>query len=170
MTRRMLLASIAAGLAAVCAPALMQLQTLLVYNPTDSVARGWYLIGPPVDLHVGSIVLVRLPAGVAAVAAQRGYLPKGVPILKRIGAVAPQSVCGREQAVRIDGAAVATTLAHDGKHRLLQPWAQCRVLTEGELFLLSDAHPASFDSRYFGPIDASAVLGTAQPVWTGSAQ
>lgn len=170
MTRRMLLACTAISLAAVCAPALMQLQALLVYNPTDSVARGWYLIGPPVALHAGSIVLARLPAGVAASAAQRGYLPEGVPVLKRIGAMAPQSVCVREQTVRIDGAAVATTLVHDDKHRPLQPWAQCRVLTEGELFLLSDAHPASFDSRYFGPIDASAVLGTARPIWTGSAQ
>lgn len=170
MTRRMLLACMAAGLAAVCASALMQLRALLVYNPTDSVARGWYLIGPPVALHAGSIVLVQLPAGVEAFAAQRGYLPIGVPILKRIGAMAPQSVCLREQAVRIDGIAVATMLAHDGKHRPLQPWTQCRVLTEGELFLLSDTHPASFDSRYFGPIDASAVLGTARPIWTVSAQ
>ncbi|MBD9394165.1 S26 family signal peptidase [Acidovorax sp. ACV01] len=170
MTRRMLLVCMAISLAALGAPAVVQMQARLVYNPTDSVARGWYLIGPPVALHVGSIVLVRLSPVVAAFAAQRGYLPKGLPILKRIGAVAPQSVCVREQTVRIDGVAVATTLAHDGKHRTLRPWAQCRVLTQGELFLLSDAHPASFDSRYFGLIDTSAVLGTAQPIWTGSAQ
>lgn len=170
MTRRMLLVCMAISLAALGAPAVVQMQARLVYNPTDSVARGWYLIRPPVALHAGSIVLVQLPAGAAAFAAQRGYLPKGVPILKRIGAMAPQSVCVREQAVRIDGIAVATTLAHDGKHRSLQPWTQCRMLTEGELFLLSDVHPASFDSRYFGPINAAAVLGTAQPIWTGSAQ
>lgn len=166
----MLLAYMTVGIAAVCAPALMKLQALLVYNPTDSVARGWYRIGPSDALHVGSIVLVRLPAGVATFAAQRGYLPKGVPILKRIGAVAPQSVCVRERIVSIDSADVATMLAHDSRHRPLQPWGQCRVLEDGELFLLSDVHPASFDSRYFGPINASAVLGTARPIWTGSAQ
>lgn len=173
MRRRMLFACMGISLAALCVPAVVQFPARLVYNPSDSVAHGWYRVDPvpgPRSLHVGSIVLVRLPPAVAAFADQRGYLPKGVPILKRIGAVAPQSVCVREQAVRIDGAAVAATLAHDGKHRPLQPWAQCRVLTEGELFLLSDAHPASFDSRYFGPIDASAVLGTARPIWTGSAQ
>ncbi|MBT2336650.1 S26 family signal peptidase [Variovorax paradoxus] len=169
----MLFACMGISLAALCAPAIVKFPARVVYNPSDSVARGWYRIDPvasPRSLHVGSIVLARLPAGVAAFAAQRGYLPRGVPILKRVGAVAPQSVCVREQAVRIDGAAVATTLAHDGQHRPLRPWAQCRVLTEAELFLLSDAHPASFDSRYFGPIDASAVLGTARPIWTGSAQ
>ncbi|MBH2008559.1 MAG: S26 family signal peptidase [Xanthomonadaceae bacterium] len=170
MTRRMLLACMGISVAALCVSAAVQMQVRVVYNPTDSVARGWYLIGPSDALHVGSIVLVQLSPVVAAFATQRGYLPKEVPILKRIGAVAPQSVCVRGQAVHIDGAAVATVLAHDGKHRPLLPWAQCRVLMEGELFLLSDVHPASFDSRYFGTIDASAVLGTARPIWTGRAQ
>lgn len=170
MTRHMLLVCMAISLVALGAPAVVQMQARLVYNPTDSVARGWYWIGPSDALHVGSIVLVRLPSAVAALVSQRGYLPEGVPILKRIGAVAPQSVCVRERIVRIDGADVATTLAHDGKHRPLMPWTQCRVLKDSELFLLSDAHPASFDSRYFGPIEASAVLGTARPIWTGSAQ
>jgi conjugative transfer signal peptidase TraF len=168
MTRRMLLVCIGVGIAALGAPAVVQMRARVVYNPTDSVARGWYWIGPSDALHFGSIVLVRLPSTVATFAAQRGYLPKEVPMLKRIGAMAPQSVCVRGQAVHIDGAAVATVLAHDGKHRPLQPWTQCRMLKDGELFLLSDAHQASFDSRYFGPIDASAVLGTARPIWTGN--
>jgi len=169
MTRRMLLACMAIGLAAVCAPALMQLQALLVYNPTDSVARGWYLIGPPVALHAGSIVLVRLPAGVAAFAAQRGYLPAGVSLLKRVGAVAPQVVCVRRGVVHIDSVAVGAVLAHDSAHQPMPSWTQCRLLAEGELFLLSNTHPASYDSRYFGPVHASAVIGNAQPLWTWSA-
>ena len=37
---------------------------------------------------------------------------------------------------------------------------------DGELFLLSATNPASFDSRYFGPVAVSAVIGSAQPLWT----
>lgn len=168
MTRRMLLAWLGIGLAALCAPAMVHVPVRLVYNPSDSVARGWYRIGPPDSLHVGSIVLVRLPASVAAFAAQRGYLPAGVPLLKRIGAVAPQAVCVREGVVRIDGAAVTAVLAKDGAHRPMPTWALCRALSDGELFLLSNGHPASFDSRYFGPVDASAVIDSAHPLWTRS--
>lgn len=171
MKRLALLACMGTALMALLAPAVLQHPTRIVYNPSDSVARGWYRIAPVVgtaSLPVGSIVLARLPADVAAFAAQRGYLPAGVPILKRIGAVAPQSACVREQVVRIDGAAVATARLHDGAHRPLAAWSPCRHLAEHELFLLSDTNPASFDSRYFGPIDASAVLGIATPLWTWS--
>jgi conjugative transfer signal peptidase TraF len=156
-------------MAALCAPAVVTMPVAIVYNPSDSVSRGWYRIEPircPDALHFGSIVLARIPADAAALAAQRGYLPTGVPILKRVGAVAPQSACVRDQVVRIDGAVMATALTHDGVHRPLPVWQQCRPLAGSELFLLSDTSPASFDSRYFGPIAASAVLGVARPLWT----
>ena len=160
------------GTVALCMPDAMTIPIRIVYNPSDSVARGWYRVGGTDGanpLHPGSIVLAWLPASAATLAAQRGYLPAGVPILKRIGAVAPQVVCVRERIVRIDDAAVATVRIHDGAFRSLPSWTQCRSLAEGELFLLSDTNPASFDSRYFGPIAASAVIGVAQPLWTWSA-
>jgi conjugative transfer signal peptidase TraF len=169
--RNALLVCMGVAVVALVMPTLWLVQARIVYNPSDSVARGWYRIDPAVSSHslrVGSIVLARLPADTAAFAAQRGYLPAGVPILKRIGALAPQSVCVREQVVRIDGDAVATARLHDGARRPLSAWTQCRSLAETELFLLSDTNPASFDSRYFGPIRASAVLGIATPFWTWS--
>lgn len=176
MSRRVLLAGMGIGLAALCAPAFMPTSVhehvFLVYNPTDSVPRGWYQVGSidrAVALHVGSIVLARLPVDAAAFAGQRRYLPSGVPILKRVGAIAPQSVCVREQVVLIDGAVAATARTHDGARRPMQAWQHCRPLASGELFLLSDTNPASFDSRYFGPIATSAVLGIARPLWTWSA-
>jgi len=174
---RMLFACMGVSLAALCAPFVVPTPAhelvLVVYNPTDSVPRGWYRvsrIGSVTSLKVGSIVLARLPSSVASFASHRGYLPSNVPILKRIGAVAPQSVCVREQLVRIDGALVATARTLDGAHRPLQAWQHCRPLAGGELFLLSATNPASFDSRYFGPVAASAVLGVAQPLWTWSAR
>ncbi|MBN8748714.1 MAG: S26 family signal peptidase [Variovorax sp.] len=164
-----LLAGMLLALAALAVPLAVRLPVQIIFNPSASVARGWYRVdaaSAAASLHAGSIVLARLPADVAAFAAQRGYLPEGVPILKRIGAVAPQAVCVLDRLVWIDGVPVAVVLAHDGAHRPLHQWAQCRALVAGELFFLSDTHPASFDSRYFGPVDADAVLGIARPVWT----
>jgi conjugative transfer signal peptidase TraF len=127
---------------------------------------GWYRIESTDALHVGSIVLARLPSAPAAFAARRGYLPMHIPLLKRIGAVAPQVVCVRDGIVRIDSIPVAVTLFVDGSGRRLTAWPQCRRLRAGEVFLLSTTNPASFDSRYFGPVNASAVIGQARPLWT----
>lgn len=145
----------------------------LIYNPSNSVAVGWYRVDSldhrtdalPHPLSVGSIVLVKLPADAAALAAQRGYLPAHVPLLKRVGAVAPQRVCIVGRSVRIDGMPVAAVLPADRMGRPLPSWQQCRQLHPGELFMLSTTNPASFDSRYFGPIVASTVIGVAHPVW-----
>lgn len=163
----------AAGLAALAWAAFVSPLPRLTYNPSDSVAVGWYRIEPfghraislPRPLSVDSIVLVPLPVEAAALAAQRGYLPTRVPLLKRVGAVSPQEVCIAAGIVRIDGVPAAAVLPADRLGRPLPSWQQCRRLASGELFLLSATNPASFDSRYFGPIAASAVIGVAHPVW-----
>lgn len=162
---RLALAALAAGgLAALAWAAFVQPAVRIVYNPSDSVPVGWYRIEPAHSLHVDSIVLTTLPADAAALAAQRGYLPAHIPLLKRVGAVAPQHVCIVNGVVRIDGVPVAAVLRADRWGRPLPSWPQCRPLVQGELFLLSVTNPASFDSRYFGPVSASAVLGVAQPL------
>ncbi|WP_423196672.1 Peptidase [Cupriavidus sp. H19C3] len=148
----------------------------LIYNPSDSVAVGWYRVDPlghgtgslPRPLSVDSIVLTTLPPNAAALAAQRGYLPARVPLLKRVGAIPPQEVCISGRIVRIDGVPSAALLRADRWGRPLPAWQQCRRLEPGELFLLSTTNPASFDSRYFGPVRASAVIGVAHPVWLES--
>ena len=171
---RLVLAGLSAcGLAALAWASFVHPLPRLTYNPSDSVAVGWYRVdpldrrtsSPPRRLEVGSIVLVPLPAEAAALAAQRGYLPLHVPLLKRVGAVWPQEVCVTDGIVRIDGVPTAAALRTDRMRRPLQAWLNCRRLQPDELFLLSTTNPASFDSRYFGPIAASDVIGVARPVW-----
>lgn len=171
---RLVLAGLSAcGLAALAWASFVHPLPRLTYNPTDSVAVGWYRVDPldphtgslPRPLFVGSIVLTRLPADAAALAAQRGYLPTRVPLLKRVGAVAPQEVCIVDGSVRIDGVPLAPVLPADRLGRPLPSWQECRQLRPGELFLLSVVNPASFDSRYFGPVSASTVIGIAHQVW-----
>ncbi len=174
---RLVLAGLSAcGLAALAWASFAHPLPRLIYNPSDSVAVGWYRVDPlgdrtsslPRRLEVGSIVLTTLPPDAAALAAQRGYLPARVPLLKRVGAVAPQEVCTTGGIVRIDGVPSAAVLPADRWGGPLPSWQQCRHLESGELFLLSVTNPASFDSRYFGPVSASAVIGVAQPVWLES--
>nr|WP_243434760.1 S26 family signal peptidase [Pseudomonas sp. 30_B] len=175
MCARIVLAGLSAvGLVALAWASVVQPLPRLIYNSSDSVPVGWYRVEPlqpragslPRPLSVDSIVLVRLPTDATVLAAQRGYLPAQIPLLKRVGAVAPQHVCVVAGQVRIDGVLVATALPADRLGRSLPSWRHCRSLIEDELFLLSVTNPASFDSRYFGPVSTSAVIGVARPIWS----
>lgn len=136
----------------------------LVYNASNSVPRGFYVIRaqPP---HVGDTLLTRLPDAAARLAAKRGYLPFGVPLIKTIAAGHGDHVCVRGGIVRINGYVVTLTLTHDRQGRPMSAWPGCRLLTKHEWFLIGTTHAASFDSRYFGPVTHTTVDGVAVPLW-----
>jgi conjugative transfer signal peptidase TraF len=136
-----------------------------IYNPSASAPRGWYRVSPAVGLKVDDYVLVNLPLSARRLAAERGYLPETVPLLKRIGALSDQFVCVRGRSLWIDGELAAIALIHDRGGRELIEWHDCRVLAPDEILLLSRNNPASFDSRYFGPIHRNQVIGKATPDW-----
>jgi conjugative transfer signal peptidase TraF len=121
-------------------------------------------VSPPGGFKVDDYVLVNLPLGAMRLAAERGYLPDSVPLLKRIGALSDQFVCVQARFLWIDGRLAATALTHDARGRELHGWNDCRVLAADEVLLVSRDNSA-FDSRYFGPIRVSQVIGKASPIW-----
>ncbi|MEJ6676880.1 S26 family signal peptidase, partial [Parasphingorhabdus sp.] len=141
----------------------------LIYNVSDSAPRGFYAIRHDVIRH-GDWLLTRLPADAARLAAERRYLPSNVPLLKRVAAMAGDHICVRVGRVFVNSTVVARVLSHDRQGRPLAPWTGCRTLVDGEVFVLSTYHAASFDSRYFGPISHTATVGLAVPIWTWSAR
>lgn len=156
----------ALGVAVIALPVAMTLPVRLVYNATASAPLGWYVVVPVQEAGVGDVVLARLPSSAARVAHERHYLPESVPILKRVGAVAGQRVCVRNGVLSVDRELPVRLLERDGLGRELTPWRGCRGLKAEELFLLSHDNPASFDSRYFGPIPRRLVIGRAVALWT----
>lgn len=176
--RAAVLAGMTVGLAAIFSPGLLRAVVpvtapgdpagafvpRLVYNASDSVPRGFYVIRaqPP---RVGDIILTRLPGDAARQAAERGYLPAGVPLIKPIAAGYGDHVCVRNGIVRINGRVVTLTLRHDRQGRPMSAWPGCRLLTEHEWFLLGTMRAASFDSRYFGPVTHAITYGVAVPLW-----
>ncbi len=136
----------------------------LLYNPSESAPRGWYTVTPIEHLKVDDLVVVDLDEKTAALAAQRHYLPLHVPLLKRIAAMAGQRVCVTHDDVIIDTLIAAHVHTTDYQGHSLPSWRQCRRLTTDELFLLSNRSDASFDSRYFGPVHVSQVIGHAEPL------
>jgi conjugative transfer signal peptidase TraF len=141
-----------------------------VWNATESVPIGLYGVEPADDLAVSNLVIATPPPLLASFLAERGYLPLGVPLIKRILALPGQSVCRREFTISVDGVEIGTALAYDRNGRALPIWQGCRVITPGEVFLMNADAPASLDGRYFGPIPLRAIVGRAEPLWTSKAQ
>jgi conjugative transfer signal peptidase TraF len=139
---------------------------VMAWNASASAPLGLYLVRKPADLNRGDFVLASLPPASATMAARRGYLPQGVPVLKRIAALAGDEICSSGDAIRIDGSRVATRLAVDKEGRPLPSWSGCLRLDGTKVLLLMAMVPDSFDGRYFGPIQRSAIIGKATPLWT----
>lgn len=142
-------------------------------NTTPSEPLGVWRIAP-LDRPVrpGDLVFVCPPETDAVFEGfARGYLRAGLcpggfgPLIKMIAAVAGQrvEVAGR---VTIDGRPIASSnlVSRDGRGRPLHPY-EGGTVPAGFLFLHSP-FPGSWDSRYFGPVPSSGVLGLAKQVLT----
>jgi conjugative transfer signal peptidase TraF len=164
VSRALIAACGTAGLAALVAPAVLRPPTALLWNATASAPVGLYWVHEGRSLAVGDWVAARAPEDLRTTFAERRYLPAGVPLVKRIAAVAAQRVCRLGAPVTIDQRAVARALTDDRMGRPLPSWRGCRKLQRGEVFLLNP-DPDSLDGRYFGPISARNVVGRLTPLW-----
>ena len=137
---------------------------LVVWNASPSSPRGLYVVtrGAP---QLGDYVLARAPEAAERLAVARGYVSRGVPLVKSVAAGPGQRVCASGERLAVDGRRVAMRGSTDGAGRRLPRWNGCRTLVDGEILLLGSGGPASFDSRYFGPVRAKRVLGRARLVW-----
>lgn len=137
----------------------------LVWNASASVPTGLYRAYPDAAIQVGDLVSVTPPKALETFLAQRHYLPRGVPLLKPVAAMAGQKICRRNQRISVDGRPLGNALRVDRHGRRLPEWSGCRRLEAGQVFLMSESVPDSFDGRYFGPLPASAVCAKLVPLW-----
>ena len=154
-------ASLGVGLSALFHPA-----PKLIWNASPSVPIGLYAVQSAGALHVAELVVVTPPEPLASFLAARGYLPEGVPLLKHILALPGQTVCRSGRTVTVDGGEVGQALARDRRGRSLPDWQGCRVIANGEVFLMNRRPEDSLDGRYFGPLPTAAITGRADPLWT----
>ena len=138
----------------------------LIWNASASVPVGLYAVRPATARKPNDLVVVAPPSPLADFLAEGGYLPRGVPLLKRIAAVGGQRVCRNGRVVTVDGATIATALDRDRRGRLLPQWSGCLTLTPDQVLLLNRDVPDSLDGRYFGPLSISTIVGQAHPIWT----
>lgn len=147
-------------------------------NLTGSMPVGIYTTARDAPTR-GSIVLACLPWDVAMFAKLRGYLPEGgscpsgvLPVGKPVLALPGDTVVVTTTGLLVNGVPVPNSepLSRDTKGRPLpRPQPGQYVVGVDELWLVSAYSPFSFDSRYFGPVNADQVRAHVRVLWTASA-
>jgi conjugative transfer signal peptidase TraF len=137
----------------------------LVWNASASAPIGLYAVAPGARIERGDMVVAWPPAEARQLAAQRRYLPRNVPLVKRAAGIAGDTICMADRIVTVNGRPAAMRRLADAAGRPLPAWKGCIRLEPGMLFLLMSRTSDSFDGRYFGPTLAQDVIGKATPLW-----
>ena len=158
-------ATIAAAVAAAVIGSIIAPPPLrLLWNTTASTPIGLYAVTQATPKR-GDLLVTRLPRELELLAASRGILSPNTPVLKPVAALAGDHVCRVGPFISINGRFAAMARARDRLGRRLPTWRGCRRLSASQVFLLA-RHPDSFDSRYYGPIDARLARGIARSLVT----
>ena len=159
---RFFLVGLGAGL--VLGSAILPPTPRLLWNASASAPIGLYQVSPGAPVMTGEMVVARLPESFRALAAARRYLPRNVPLVKRVAAGAGDEVCALGGQVFVNGRPVAMRKKFDDMGRVMPSWHGCRMLRRQQLFLLMESAD-SFDGRYVGVSEGTDLIGKAQLVW-----
>jgi signal peptidase I len=105
------------------------------------------------DYRRGDVIVFQPP---------QGYEVEGSdPFIKRVVGVAGDLVEIRDDAVYVNGVRLIEPYVHGGEPTTPRTEKTSWRVPEGRLFVLGDHRQASEDSRVFGPIERSSVIGRA---------
>ena len=135
---------------------------VLLYNPSESAAVGWYRLTTDKAPKIGSQVAAYAPEWARKMADERGYLPYDYPLIKTVWAVEGDEVCYHKSSVSVPKRPDIAVQVRDALGRDMPVMSGCAVLKSGEYMLLSPDVQAGFDSRYFGPVGLENIVGTVE--------
>jgi type IV secretory pathway protease TraF len=93
--------------------------THYIWNVSDSVPIGLYRLLPTGNLFVTELVAVEPPEPLAVFLESRRYLPRGIPMLKRVLALPGQTVCRGNLTITVDKIEVGKARERDSGGRPL---------------------------------------------------
>ena len=132
---------------------------VLLYNPSESAAVGWYRLSPDEPVILGAQVAAYAPEWARRLADERGYLPYDYPLIKTVWAVHGDKVCYNSQSVSVPKRPDIPVLGQDVLGRDMPQKLGCLVLKSGEYLLISPDVQTGFDSRYFGAVGEENIIG-----------
>jgi conjugative transfer signal peptidase TraF len=153
----------AGGCTLIAITALHAIPPLLIWNGSASAPLGLYRRTTQPMTH-GEYVLSQLPQTAQRTSDERGYLAAGIPVLKRVAAMAGDRVCRTGLHISINDKSRASAMQADSQGRTMPSWDGCVRLQQHDVFLLLP-DTRSFDGRYFGVTSSKLIIGVYRPLW-----
>ena len=137
----------------------------LAVNYSESIPRGLYLVKPEQPGR-GDYTLLNNDS-LLTIAFRRGYLPRHIPIGKKVVAAGGDTVDVQESGVWINDLLYPNSkpLDIDSRGQAMPKIRGRFILAKDQIFLLGE-HPHSFDGRYFGPVSIKDSHHILSPFFT----
>lgn len=135
-------------------------------NMTRSEPVGLYKLVKGSTAKRGDLVFIKLPAEFEKYVYGRGWLPQGWPLLKKVGGIEGDLYCYSGSEFTINQNPVGTIFKSDSQGLPLPVKAGCFTVKKNNFLPVATGLISSFDSRYFGEISTSNIIGVASPILT----
>ena len=142
-------------------------------NTTNSMPMGIWVATAPHQARRGDVALLCLPdTPTGRLGQSRGYIAPGPcptgqeTVLKTVAAQPGDEITLSASGISVNGTPLVNSaaLTRDSLGRPLPAYpAGTYHVPLGEVWLVSSHNPRSFDSRYYGPVDATTILQTMRP-------
>ncbi len=162
--RRTIVWATALSVTLIVLPAIASWSPRVLWNASASVPVGLYRLHSVGHLTIGDLVAVQPPPALSDYLDERGYIPRGVPLLKHVVALEGALVCRSGDRITVDHRRLGYAHAQDRYGRDLPVWQGCHRLGSGEVFLMNPDAPDSLDGRYFGPLPRTAITARLTPL------
>jgi conjugative transfer signal peptidase TraF len=136
---------------------------------------GFYQRVVSTQIKRGDLVSVCLPKQIAVIALQRGYLRAGscpskvIPVLKQVVAIPGDTVILTNSSITVNGINYAAPfMSTDHNKKPMQKFISNGLYPPSHGYWLYGSNDAvkSWDSRYYGSVNRSAILAVYKPLLT----
>jgi conjugative transfer signal peptidase TraF len=134
----------------------------LYVNLSNCEPLGIYTVTPCHHLKIGDMIMIETPKNARPYIYGRGWLPKGWPLLKTVGAVAGDNYRITNKSFYISSKYVGPIFSYDSQGKPLPRLRGQFTVEKGHILPVAPLLKSSFDGRYFGPVPLRSVIGKAK--------
>lgn len=138
---------------------------LIIFNGTHSLPTGFYFNEKRDHFEVGDLSILSIPSSAISYLMDNEILDKEDVLLKYILGKEGDYFCTKNGKFTINEELIGPIFSEDSRGNPLPKLNICGALPKGFVVVGNSDKANSFDSRYFGAVPVSLLIGVAHPLY-----